>query len=197
MTRVKKQGTALVVIDMQRDFLEERGAGAAVGIWKHARDKQIIKNTKKAIEKARETGCPIVYVQTFFRHELLSDSAFPGAIKEMGLFKRGTPGAEIIEDLRPQPEDHIVEKHSMNAFYNTELEDVLKGLKCNTLIFTGIATNFCIETTVRAASDRGYNIVVLSDCIATVNEEAQGFPVNVIFPLLGEVTTAEELEIAS
>jgi len=83
----------------------------------------------------------------------------------------------------------------MNAFYNTELEDVLKGLGCDTLIFTGVATNLCVETTVRNASDRGYNIIVLSDCVATISEDAQNFAISVIFPMLGEVVTVEKLEL--
>jgi ureidoacrylate peracid hydrolase len=85
----------------------------------------------------------------------------------------------------------------MDAFHNTDLEAILKGLKCDTLIITGIATNFCVETTVRSAMNRGYNVVVLSDCVATVSEEAQAFPITVIFPMLGEVTTVDKFEIAS
>jgi ureidoacrylate peracid hydrolase len=68
-------------------------------------------------------------------------------------------------------------------------------LRCDTLIFTGVATNFCVETTIRSALNRGYNIVVLSDCVATISEDAQNFAINVIFPMLGEVIMVEKLEL--
>ncbi len=194
MSNMKNEGKALMVMDMQNDLLDEKGGSAAFGIWKQVREMKTVENIGKAIEKARKAGVPLIYIQTFFRHELLPDSGFARSLKESGSFKRGTPGAQIIDELAPQPQDYVVEKHSMNAFYNTELEDVLKGLRCDTLIFTGVATNFCIETTVRSASDRGYNTVVLSDCVATISEDAQSFPINMIFPMLGEVTTADKLD---
>lgn len=195
MSNMKKEGKALIVMDMQNDILDEKGAAAAFGIWKHARETKIVENIRKVIEKARKAGVPIIYIQEFCRHELLPDSGLGKSLKESGAFKRGTRGAQIIDGLTPQPQDYIVEKHRMDAFYNTELEDILKGSKCDTLIFTGVATNLCVETTVRSASDRGYNIVVLSDCVATMSESAQVFPINVIFPMLGEVTTADKVEI--
>jgi ureidoacrylate peracid hydrolase len=192
---MKREGTALMVVDMQNDILDENGKAAALGVWKHARKTKAIENTKKAIENARKAGVPIVYIQTFFIHELLPDIGLPRSLKESEAFKRGTHGAEIVDELSPQPQDYIVEKHSMNAFYNTELEDILKALRCDTLIFTGVATNFCVETTIRSALNRGYNIVVLSDCVATISEDAQNFAINVIFPMLGEVVTVEKLEL--
>jgi nicotinamidase-related amidase len=101
-----------------------------------------------------------------------------------------------VEGLAPHPEEYIVTNYNtMDGFHNTDLEQILKALKCDTLIFAGVATNLCLETTVRSAFNRGYNIIVLRDCVATINEEFQKFPINVIFPMLGEVTTAEKLEI--
>jgi len=192
---MKKESTVLMVMDMQNDILDENGKAAVFGVGKHARKIKAVENTKKAIEKARKAVVPIVYIQTFFRHELLPDIGLFRSLKESEAFKKGAHGAEIVGELSPRPQDYIVEKHSMDAFYNTELEDVLKGLGCDTLIFTGVATNLCVETTVRSASDRGYSIVVLSDCVATISEDAQNFPINVIFPMLGEVVTVENLEL--
>jgi len=197
MSNIKREGTALIVMDMQNDLVDEKGAAAAFGIWKHVRETKTVDNIKKVLEKGRKARIPIIYIQSFFRVELLSNSGLGKRFKESGALKRNTFGAKIKEALTPQPQDYIVEKHTMDAFYNTELEDLLKNLKCDTLIFTGVATNFCVETTVRSASVRGYNIIVLIDCVATMNEEAQSFPINVIFPMLGEITTADKLAFTS
>ena len=195
MAKVKKERTALIVVDMQKDVLEQRGRVAFYGIWRHAEQQQTVANTKKAIEKARKAGIPIVYLQIFTRPEFLPDVGPARSLKESGAFRRGTEGAQIVEELKPQPHDYVVEKHKANGFYNSELQDVLNGLKCNTLVFAGVATNFCVEATVRGASDRRYRIVVLSDCVATMSEEMQEFALKVMFPMFGEVTTTDELEI--
>ena len=199
MSKVKKEGTALIVIDLQNFLLDERAE--ALGISKYAREIRVIENTQKAIEKARSAGIPIIYVQTILRPEILPDSGMWKMFKGMAegiSAEEIEPMMEIIKEVVPHPEDYVVRKcNCMNAFYNTDLDTILRGLKCDTLIFTGVMTNFCVETSVRAASDRGYNVLVLSDCVAAMNEESQRFPLTMVFPLLGEVTTVEELEITS
>jgi len=195
MSNIKKEGSAIIVIDMQNDILNENGGASEFGIWKHAKAKNLVKNTATAIEKGRNAGIPIIYIKSFYRPEFLPDTKMGKFIKASGAFKKGSFGSQIIAELSPQPGDYIVEKHSMNAFYNTDLEDVLKGLKCNLLIFAGVATNLCVETTVRGASDRGYNIKVLGDCVASFDAEAHKFSINVIMPMLGEVIASDKMVI--
>ncbi len=196
--KIKREGTAFTVIDMQNFMLEEKGAAAFFGIWKQVKEKDTVKNLQKAIGKARNSGIPIIYVQTFVRPQVLPEVGIWKNFKQIDLSKTSPWELEIAEEIKPRPEDFIVTKYNtMDAFHNTDLEAILKGLKCDTLIITGIATNFCVETTVRSAMNRGYNVVVLSDCVATVSEEAQAFPITVIFPMLGEVTTVDKFEIAS
>ena len=196
--KIKREGTAFTVIDMQNFMLEEKGAAAFFGVWKQVKEKDTVKNLQKAIWKARNSGIPIIYVQTFVRPQVLPEVGIWKNFKQIDLSKTSPWELEIAEEIKPRPEDFIVTKYNtMDAFHNTDLEAILKGLKCDTLIITGIATNFCVETTVRSAMNRGYNVVVLSDCVATVSEEAQAFPITVIFPMLGEVTTVDKFEIAS
>ena len=201
MNNVKKGGAALIIIDAQNMILDEKGSAAAFGIWKHARENKTVENVKKAIEKARRADVPIIYIQTFIRPEILPETGLwkdVRNIKEKLSLSEFEHQFKIVEELKPHSEDYVVKKwNCMDAFHNTELDALLKGLKRDTIIFAGVATNFCVETTVRSASDRGYNIIVLSDCVATMNEEIQSFPINVIFPMLGEVTTADKLEITS
>ena len=202
MSTVKKEGTALIIIDMQNMMLDEKGLGAGFGVWKHAKETKTVGNTKKVIEKARNAGIPVIYIQTLVRPQVLPDVGFWKIFKQIDFTKMSAAEIEfqvgIAKELAPHPEDFIVTKYNtMDAFHNTDLEQILKGLKRDTLIFTGVATNLCVETTVRSASNRGYNAVVLSDCVASISEEVQAFPINAIFPMLGEVTTVDKLEIVS
>ena len=202
MINVIREGTAFIIVHAQNFMLSEKGLSAAWGVWKHAREIGMIENTKKAIEKAREARIPIIYIKLDIRPQVLPDIGFWKQIKEIDFTKITPSDAEFqigfVEELAPHSEDYIVTNYNTtDGFHNTDLEQILKALKCNTLIFTGVATNVCLETTVRSAFNRGYNSIVLSNCVATMNEELQKFPINVIFPMLGEVTTAEELEITS
>ncbi len=199
MSKVKKGRTALIVIDLQNFLLDEKAE--ALGISKYAKEIKLVQNTQKAIEKLRGAGIPIIYVQTILRPEILLGAGiwkmFKGMFEAVSIEELRWR-AKIIKELAPHSGDYIIRKcNCMNAFYNTELDMILRGLKCDTLIFTGVATNFCVESSVRDACDRGYKVMVLSNCVAAMNEEAQKFALSVIFPMLGEVTTVEELGITS
>ncbi|WP_445475685.1 cysteine hydrolase [Methanococcoides methylutens] len=103
----------------------------------------------------------------------------------------------IVDELTPHPEDLIVTKyHTMDSFLNTDLERILRSLECDTLLFAGAVTNLCVESTVRGGFDRGFNCVVLSDCIASLSEEAHNLAVNMIFPMLGSVCSSENVKIS-
>lgn len=183
-------------------MLDEKGLVADWGVWKRAKETKMVENTKKAIGKARRARIPIIYSRMDIRPQVLPSIGFWKHIKEID-FTKISPGESefqlgIVKELAPHPEDYIVTKYNtMDGFHNTDLEQILKGLKCDTLIFAGVVTNFCLETTVRSAFNRGYNTIVLSDCVATMNEEFQEFAIKVIFPMLGEVTTADELEVSA
>ncbi|MBN2487571.1 MAG: cysteine hydrolase [Methanosarcinaceae archaeon] len=200
ITRVMRNNTALIIVDAQNFILHEKGLSANWGVLKHAKEKNMIKNTVKAIEKARASSIPIIYIRMDIRPQILPDIGFWKEIKEID-FTEITPEEGdfqmgVIDELTPHPEDFIVNKyHTMDSFYNTDLDQILRSLKCDTLLFAGAVTNLCVESTARGAFDRGYRFVVLSDCIASMNEEVQRFSLDFVFPMLGEVCTSEQLEI--
>ena len=200
--KIDPEETALLLIDMQNDFLHEKGKAAALGVWKFAKEAGTIPNTRKMIEIARKNDIPVIYVKIVFRPDYaemgpvqLSLCTLGKLIKEGEICKEGTWGAEYVDELKPEAGDYIVVKRRMNAFYNTELETLLRGLGRRTLIICGIITNFCLEATVRGAVDRDFDAIVLEDCTASENKEMQEFPMKAIFPMLGVVTTTEELVI--
>ncbi len=199
---IDPEQTALLLIDMQNDILHEKGKAAALGVWKFAKEAGTIPNTRKMIEIARKNDIPVIYVKIVFRpdyaemgHVQLSLCTLGKMLKEGEVFKEGTWGAEYVDELKPEADDYIVVKRRMNAFYNTDLGTLLRGLGRRTLIICGVITNFCVEATVRGAVDRDFDVIVLSDCTASESKEMQEFPMKAIFPMLGVVTTTEELVI--
>ncbi len=201
--KIDPEETALLLIDMQNDFLHEKGKAAVLGVWKFAKEAETIPNTRKMIEIARKNDIPVIYVKFVFRPDYadimglaqLSLCTLGKFIKEGEICKEGTWGAEYVDELKPEAGDYIVVKRRMGAFYNTDLETLLRGLGRRTLIICGVVTNFCVEATVRGAVDRDLDCIVLSDCTASENREMQEFPMKAIFPMIGAVATSEELVI--
>ena len=202
--KIDPDGAALLLIDMQNDILHENGklAASGVGVWKFAKEAGTIPNTRKMIEIARKNGIPVIYVKMVFRPDYadmglvqFSPCTLYKMIKKGEVFKEGTWGAEYVGELKPEAGDYVVVKRRMNAFYNTDLETLLRGLWRSTLLICGVITNFCVEATVRGAVDRDFDAIVLEDCTASESKEMQEFPMKTIFPMLGVVTTTEELVI--
>lgn len=208
MTEVKKDSTAFIIVDAQNFVLHENGFAAGWGAWKFSQEKRMVEKTARAIEKIRAAKIPVIFVVMDLRpqifqgmNENLPDIDFWKPIKEMDFTQISREDGEfqgrIIDEFTPHPEDLIVTKyHAMSSFHNTDLDRILRALHCDTLLFGGAITNLCVESTVRSAFDRGYDCVVLSDCVASISEEAQNFAVDTIFPFFVKVCTSEELEIS-
>jgi ureidoacrylate peracid hydrolase len=199
--KIKPEETALLVIDMKNDVLDEKGKLSKLGVWKFAKESKMIEKTKKVINFARKIHIPVIYVMMVIRQdhaEILEGSDFGRRIKADNFpFEKGTWGAEMVEELKPTPEDYIVEKKRFSAFYNTELETLLRSMDKRTLLICGVVTNMCIEATVWSAVDRDFNVIILSDCTASHSKEAQEFPMREVFPFIATVATSDELKIDS
>jgi ureidoacrylate peracid hydrolase len=159
--------TALVVIDPQNDFLHEEGWYAQHGIdISHMR--RVIEPTKELVAEARRRGVPVVWT----RHGY-ADAAEAGPFLELrpfleeGGLRRDTWGWELYEELDVQPEDPIVAKNRLSAFFNTNLEDVLRGLEVETVLIAGVLTNQCVAATSKDASFRDFKPIVVEECTGT------------------------------
>jgi nicotinamidase-related amidase len=169
--------SALVIIDMQRDFLEPGGFGAALG-----NDVSLLQAAvgpcRETLSAAREVGMLIIHTREGHRPDLTDapphkvergDPATRiGAPGPMGrILVRGEPGHDIIPELYPLPNEPVIDKPGKGAFYQTDLELMLKNRGIDTLFVCGVTTEVCVNTTVREANDRGFRCVVLSDCCAS------------------------------
>ncbi|MEO1404658.1 MAG: isochorismatase family cysteine hydrolase [Cyanobacteria bacterium J06635_1] len=164
---------ALVIIDMQRDFLEPGGFGEALGN-DVSRLQAIVPAVKQLQETFRAQGLTIIQTKEGHRPDL-SDCPQSKLDRGNGTLKIGDEGPmgrilvlgeagnEIIPELQPKPGEPVIAKPGKGAFFDTELEDVLRSHLITHLIFTGVTTEVCVQTTMREANDRGYECLLVED----------------------------------
>ncbi len=169
--------TALLIIDMQRDFLEPGGFGAALGN-DVSRLKAAVGPCANVLAAARRAGILVIHTREGHRPDLTDappmkvergDPALRiGAPGPMGrILVRGEPGHDIIPELYPKAGEPVIDKPGKGAFYQTDLELMLKNRGIDSLLVCGVTTEVCVNTTVREANDRGFRCIVLSDCCAS------------------------------
>jgi biuret amidohydrolase len=165
---------ALIIIDMQRDFLEPGGFGAALGN-DVSRLQQAVAPCREVLSAARRKGILVIHTREGHRPDLSDapplkvergDPAMRiGAKGPMGrILIRGEPGHDIIPELRPVAGEPVIDKPGKGAFYQTDLELMMRNRAIDTLFVCGVTTEVCVNTTVREANDRGFRCIVLADC---------------------------------
>jgi nicotinamidase-related amidase len=169
--------TAVVMIDMQRDFLEPGGFGEALGN-DVSRLNSAVGPCRALLETARRRGMLVIHTREGHRPDM-SDAPRAkvergaaamriGAPGPMGrILIRGERGHDIIEALAPRKGEPVVDKPGKGAFYATDLHLILQNRGIETLIVCGVTTEVCVHTTVREANDRGFRCLVPGDCCAS------------------------------
>ena len=174
---VELDRTALIIIDMQRDFLEPGGFGETLG-----NDVSLLRAAvgpcRAVLAVARAAGMLVIHTREGHRPDLSdappakvergSPSLRIGDAGPMGrILVRGEIGHDIIPELYPVEGEPVIDKPGKGAFFQTDLELTLRNCGIENLIVTGVTTEVCVNTTVREANDRGYRCVVLADCCAS------------------------------
>ncbi|SFI85947.1 ureidoacrylate peracid hydrolase [Paenibacillus sp. UNC496MF] len=184
--------TVLIVVDVQNDFCHPEGACARRGNDVSA-VKEMMPHLHGLLTGARAYGVPIVFIQTF--HEQATDSAaWTGRSdgRSGEVCRTGTWGAEFYE-VAPLPGETIVNKHRYSAFINTRLDSVLRTLKAETLVMTGVSTNVCVESTARHGYMLDYNIAFVADCCAAFSQAEHEAALSNIDKFFGTVSDAGKL----
>jgi nicotinamidase-related amidase len=169
--------TALIVIDMQRDFVDPGGFGEALGNDVTLLQKAVAP-TKRVLDAARAAGVLVIHTREGHRPDLsdcppakLARGRLDNGIGDPGpmgrILVRGEYGHDIVDDLKPLPGEPVVDKPGKGSFYATDLEAMLRFRGIRSLVVTGVTAEVCVQTTVREANDRGFECLVLSDCIAS------------------------------
>ena len=170
---LQREAVALIVIDMQRDFAEPGGFGASLGN-DVSRITKIIPDVKRLIAGFRSAGLPVIHTMECHRPDL---SDLPPAKRDRGnpslrigdlgpmgrILIAGEPGTAILPELTPIDGEIVIEKPGKGAFYATELGDILKSKGIKQLVFAGVTTEVCVQTTMREANDRGYECLLAEE----------------------------------
>ena len=176
--------TALLVIDMQRDFLDPRGYAAMAGV-DVARLRQTVAPVQALLAAARATQVRVIFTREGHRPDLsdcppakLARSRAAGA--EIGstgplgrLLVRGEWGHDLIDEMQPLPGEFVIDKPGYSAFHQTDLDQILRAQGIQTLLVCGVTTEVCVHTTVRAATDHGYHCITVADACAASEPHLQ------------------------
>ncbi|MGI8332911.1 cysteine hydrolase family protein [Actinomadura scrupuli] len=182
--------TALIVIDMQRDFVEPGGFGETLGN-DVAMLRKVIPPLAEVLAATRSAGMTVIHTREGHLPDL---SDCPPAKLNRGspslrigdpgpkgrILIRGEYGHDICDELAPAPGELVVDKPGKGSFYATGLHELLRDQGITSLVVTGVTTEVCVHTTVREANDRGYECLVLSDCVGSYFAEFQRYGLDMI-----------------
>ncbi len=192
---IKTDAAALMVIDMQKFFLDPESPTFTCG------GLAILPTLKRLIAAFRDTGRPVIYAR-HIHHPDKIDAGIMGWWWD-GMCLEGSPESELHDEIAPLPNEKVIAKHRYSAFYNTDLETILRCLKIEDLVISGIMTNMCCESTARDAYYRDYRVFFLADCTGSINEEmhlasllnlAYGFAyVTTVEDIIGQMKKRQEV----
>jgi len=202
-------GVALIVIDMQRDFVEPGGFGETLGN-DVKRLQAIVPTVGRLIGLFRDAGWPVIHTREGHKPDL---SDCPPAKRLRGnptlrigdagpmgrILIHGEPGHGIVPELAPLPGEIVIDKPGKGSFYATALSDILKQRKITHLVIAGVTTEVCVQTTMREANDRGYECLLVSDATESYFAEFKASTLAMITAqggIVGSVAPLSALEAA-
>ncbi|MGH7768212.1 MAG: cysteine hydrolase family protein [Candidatus Binatia bacterium] len=186
--------SALLVVDVQNDFVSPKGSAAQRGEDVSA-SVEMVPRLVRLIDEARRVGLTVVYIKT--THGEWTDT--PSWIyrksqqKVLNTCREGTWGAEFYEGISPLPTERVVIKHRYSAFINTDLNTVLKAKGIESVLTTGVATNVCVETTTRDAYMYDYYVTMVGDCSAAYDPKLHESTLENMRRHFGLVATSDEI----
>ena len=192
MTTVSIDGkrSALLLMDLQNELI--KGAIPVIPMGGIA----LIASCQKVLTKARAVRMPVVHVRVGRRPDggdtprpLIGASSATGGPRLI----EGTRDAEIVSELAPRPEDFVVTKHTTSPFHNTDIEVYLRRVGVKTLLLAGYSTTGVVEGCLRDAKDKDYDCVVIRDCCAAGTVQEQDVCMDILFPRMAWVATADEV----
>lgn len=201
---IRPANTALIPVDLQyASGSRDHGLGAllaregrlAEASYRFDRiDEFVVPNTKRLLDAFRANGARVIYVT--LGCELPDFADAPPSTRAFFEATNNTVGArehEIVDAIKPEPGELVINKRTQGAFASSGIEAVLRALGVETIVVTGVSTNNCVETTAREASDRGFGVVMVSDATGTCSEEMQDMTLRGFARLWGRVASTEEV----
>ncbi len=204
--RFSPNEVALLIIDMQSDFVKPGGFGEMLG-----NDVSLllraIEPTRKVLAAFRDRGWKVIHTREGHRSDLsdcppskLERGRLDTGIGDPGpmgrILVRGERGHDIVDELVPWPGEPVIDKPGKGGFYATDLDRILRDWRIGSLVVAGVTTEVCVHTTVREANDRGYECLVLEDCVASYFPEFHRVAIEMIKAqggIFGWVSGSEQL----
>jgi ureidoacrylate peracid hydrolase len=194
--------SALIVVDMQNDFVHPDGAFGRRAIENPDQNidmvflSSTVVNVKQLVETFREVGRPVIYITHVVKKDN-SDAAIPywrnprpggrDSIVE------GTWGAQIVDELAPRKGEHIVVKKGYGGFNNTSLDTILRNQGVNNCIVCGVTTSVCVSSTIRGGVEANYRMVLVSDATAEVQKDLHEAELKILARAFGDIKTTDEV----
>ena len=185
--KLEPKKTAVVMIEFQNDFTSE--GGALHGAVKEVMDSSnMLENAQDTVRRAREMGVRIIHAPITFApgYPELGENPY-GILKgvvDSNSFRKGTWGADFVEGMQPAEGDLVVEgKRGLCAFNSTNLDFILRGMGIENVALGGFLTNCCVESSMRTAYEKGFNVFTLTDCVAATSEEEQRVAIERDYPM--------------
>jgi ureidoacrylate peracid hydrolase len=191
--KLKPKHTAVVIIDMQNDFCAYNGYLHN----KFGRDTtaspKLAQNIMTTVKIARKAGVMIIWIKANYELKHLGPAMKEGFDANLICCEGGSWGWDFYNVL-PLTDEPVIEKHCYNGFFKTNLDEILKARNIKTLVMTGVATNVCVESTLRDAYFRGYYIVMPEDLVAASTPEFQQGTIENVRSYFGDVPKAIDIE---
>src|SRR5579862_841649 len=197
--------SALIIVDMQNDFVHPEG-----GFAHRARENPEAKidlpflmgtivPVRRLADAFRRVGRPVVYIAHVLKPDY-SDAQFPywratrGALTGNRTFiTEGTWGAQVIDELKPLPGEHLVVKKGFGGFSNTPLDTILRNLGVTTCVVTGVTTCVCVSTTVRGGVEHNYRMILVKDGVAEVHRDTHEAELKTMARVFADVKSSDEV----
>ena len=195
---MKLEAPALLVVDLQNDFCAEEGflsKARAQGGGPQVRqgdNVRVADNIAALADAVRNAGRPVAWIRSIYDFKYLLPAHIAKRGGKEGLCMEGSWGADFFR-LRPAPGDLVVDKHTFSGFHGTDLHAQLQARGVRTLLLTGVATNVCVDSTLREGFFLGYHIVVAEDCVASSNRAGHEGTLSSVRVNFGTVLPSGEL----
>jgi nicotinamidase-related amidase len=188
--------TAVVLIEYQNDFTTQGGVlhDAVAPVMAET---GMLENTREVAKAARDAGATVMHAPITFAEGYHELGAHPyGILKGVvdgQAFVKGSWGAAIVDELRPEESDIVVEgKRGLDTFASTNLDFILRSKGINTIVLGGFLTNCCVESTMRTGYENGYQVITLTDCVAATSPEEHRNALAYDFPMFSQPMTSEQ-----
>ncbi|MBI1378257.1 MAG: isochorismatase family protein [Frankiales bacterium] len=188
--------TAVVLVEFQNDFTSEGGA-LHDAVKDSMAATEMIKHTQEAVAAARDAGATIIHAPIQFAEGYGEITAHPyGILKgvvDTNAFVKGSWGAAFVEEVSPEPGDIVLEgKRGLDAFASTNLDFILRSKGVETVALGGFLTNCCVESTMRSAYEKGFEVITLTDCVGATSAEEHANAITYDYPMFSKPMTAAE-----